>query len=187
MKVGGKVRERVLSRPKLVAPRGDDGVILVFWALALTTIVGLLAFTIDWGFRVQSDTNAQNAADTAAVAALYTYYASPPSDATLAATSEVLSVASPYGYGGNLDWNNCNPPATTTDFSSFVDKCVAFGHDPSGNLVAQVEMPVETAYFLGLSSVQSGNQVAYAVLKTSAGNGTPEGQLCYITPTSENC
>ena len=48
---------------------GDDGVILVFWALCLPMLAVLLAGVIELGNQLQSEDNAQNAADAAALAA----------------------------------------------------------------------------------------------------------------------
>jgi hypothetical protein len=47
--------------------RGEEGVVLVIWAVALTALVGFLALAVNLGNLVQSGQNVQNAADAAAV------------------------------------------------------------------------------------------------------------------------
>ena len=105
MRVVRKLRALFSVWPKSRGAHGDHGVVLVLWTLALTAIVGFLALTVDLGWRVQSDTNAQNAADTAALAALAVV-----SQGGTAVTTEAISVANHYGYGVDLDWNKCVAP-----------------------------------------------------------------------------
>jgi hypothetical protein len=63
------------SRPSKRLPRaerfrkGDEGVILVLWVLALAALAGFLALVIDLGNLEQSSDNVQNAADSAAISA----------------------------------------------------------------------------------------------------------------------
>lgn len=53
--------------PRLRRREAEDGVILVFWALSLTALVGFLAIVLNIGNLLQSSDNVQNAADAAAI------------------------------------------------------------------------------------------------------------------------
>jgi hypothetical protein len=76
--------------------RGDDGVILVFWALCLPVLLGLLLATIQLGNLLQSTDNARNVADaTAQNAADAT--AQNAADAAATAAASYLATIHPTG------------------------------------------------------------------------------------------
>ncbi len=67
--------------PSAGRQNGDDGVILVFWALSLTALFGFLALALGIGNLLQSTNNVQNAADAAAMSGAQVIGALNPSPA----------------------------------------------------------------------------------------------------------
>jgi len=152
--------------------KNEDGVILVFWAVSLTAMLGFVALTLDMGNDVQATTNIQNAADAAALAGASQL----PN--TGSAASEAQEVVE--SYISNIpatDWASCNPPTSSGfDAASTTLTCVAFNQS---NTAIWVEIPSQsTASFFGFGAAGSFERDAYASIDSG------QAGLCYTATTA---
>lgn len=178
----------------LARGRGEDGVILVFWAISLSALVGCVALALGLGDVAQKATNLQDAADSAALAAATALGASPscvdgPS-CVGAAESAAEQVVATYGVGlGSCD----AAPPTGKRWVPEAGGCLAFyfphpeqARDPNDFLgsptVVWVSTPPESATSIlgGVLPPVSRSAVAYY---DGGGDGTAAGaRLCTLTP-----
>jgi uncharacterized membrane protein len=112
----GRAFGRIRWRLRWRATENEGGVILIFWTVALTAILGFVALAIDMGNDVQSATNIQNAADAAATAGAsqLANTALTSSEAQVQAALVVERVVAGYP-DITANWDSCTPP-TAGDF-----------------------------------------------------------------------
>ena len=174
--------------------RGEDGVILVFWAISLSALVGCVALALGLGDVAQKATNLQDAADSAALAAATALGASPSCvdgrSCVDAAESAAEQVVATYG----VDLGSCDAAAPTgTRWELEAGGCLAFyfphpqqARDPNDFLgaptVVWVSTPPESANSIlgGALPAVSRSAVASYV---DGSDGTAAGaRLCTLTP-----
>jgi uncharacterized membrane protein len=123
--------------------RGDEGVYLVIWAVAIVCILHFAALAIDLGNIAQTKQHAQNSADWAALAAVGDL--APVATGVSAATAEANAVLDVEQYVqqnepsvAKPDWTNslmCPSGALPAKVSaSSATNCIGFFIPPSSNL-----------------------------------------------------
>lgn len=170
--------------------RGDDGVILVFWALSLTAVAGCLALAIDLGNLTQSSTNVQNAADAAAVSGAQILNADlkwePLGNAASQAANDVEVLVNTYGV--NANWSSCSgagPPGFSVAEGG--ETCIQYdvsSSDPSDPTAEDVIFWVRVVTPAGPSFIVSDGVTS--LRKTAWASSAIDG-LCSGMQPSGNC
>ncbi len=193
----GRALPQALARCRQPKPflnmRGDDGVILVFWAISLTALVGCVALALGLGDVVQKATNLQGAADSAALAGATALGTSQgcydAQSCRSAAESAAQQVATTYQI--TLDGCDVTPP-TGPHWQAEAGGCFAFyfphpedARNPNDFLgapsVVWVSTPPESATSILGSVLPAVSR--WAVAYYGGGDGTTSGaRLCTLSP-----
>jgi uncharacterized membrane protein len=171
--------------------KGDEGVILVLWVLALAALAGFLALVIDLGNLEQSSDNVQNAADAAAVSGAQILNADlmkpePPRNAAFQAANDVESLVNTYGV--NANWSGCSgagPPGFSVAKGG--ETCIQYdvsSSDPSDPTAEDVIFWVRVVTPVGPSFIVSDGVTS--LRKTAWASSAVDG-LCSGMQPSGNC
>lgn len=156
--------------PGKVASRraaGEQGVILVIWAVALSALLAFVSGAILLGNLEQNATNFQNAADSGALAAASAVGSGGLTTASEQAAGEVAQGVASSTYGvTNANWDSCQTPAGFLPASAD-DDCVAFSQDS----LASTEV------------VQAGPSISLTVPNVAPAGGLIEGTNVFATLT----
>jgi Flp pilus assembly protein TadG len=140
----------------------DEGAIIIFAAMAMLVLIGFMAFAVDYGVFWESRGQAQNTADTAAMAAAVSWALDVPdadSDATLQAdrnkyatesAAQVAKINTVWNVAPSVTTTLPTPPATGCPSGSPAVDCIKvdiFRDTAHGNA-----LPVYFGHLLGISS-----------------------------------